>query len=71
MDKYTLLDKKLDSILEIVQKIITLVECLSEEDTFENMEEDSDSDATQEFYPTEKRSKDQSSFGKDNFERKF
>jgi len=24
-----------------------------------------------EFYPTEKRSKDQSSFGKDNFERKF
>jgi len=67
MDKYTLLDKKLDSILEIVQKIITLVECLSEEDTFENMEEDSDSEALN----RKKRSKDQSSFGKDNFERKF
>lgn len=49
MDKYTLLDKKLDTILEIVQKIITIVECLSEEDTIDDMAEDSDSDGTQEF----------------------
>jgi len=70
MDKYTLLDKKLDSILEIVQKIITLVECLSEEDTFENMEEDSDSDATQEFYPTEKRSKRSKLIRKRQFRKK-